>query len=83
MGTILRTPKGDKRFNSYYLAVVEKNKLLKKGIKAEIIDTKESCANGLCTVRENKLRTIYNSADLTALSKIRKHYEPQMTAGRD
>lgn len=77
MATMLKTPNGMKRFNSYYLAVVEKNKLLKKGVKAEIVDEPEKSMRPFS--KDCKLRTVYTPQDRKALKKLRQEYEPNMT----
>lgn len=77
MATMLKTQQGVKYFNSYYLAIVEKNKLLKKGIKAEIVD--EATKNKRPCSKDSKLRTVYTPEDRRALKKLRQQFDPAMT----
>ena len=80
--TLLRIEKNGeyktKEFNSYYLAVVEKNKLIKKGVKATLIDTKIDIKDDRTINRDSVLRTVYNYADKQKLRKLTSSYEPQL-----
>lgn len=82
MGTLLRINKNGeyktKEFNSYYLAVVEKNRLLKKGVKVDLIDTKMEIYDERTNNRENLLRTIYTTRDKAKLRALRGKYEPEL-----
>lgn len=82
MGTLLRIEKNGeyktKEFNSYYLAVVEKNKLMKKGVKATLIDTKIDVRDDRTINRDSVLRTVYNYADRQKIRQLTQKYEPQL-----
>lgn len=80
--TLLRIEKDGqfktKEFNSYYLAVVEKNKLLKKGIKSTIIDTRIPLHDDRTVNRDSVLRTVYTAQDRAKLRTLLNKYEPEM-----
>ena len=82
MGTLLRIEKNGeyktKEFNSYYLAVVEKNKLMKKGVKATLIDTKIDVRDDRTINRDSVLRTVYNYTDRQKIRQLTQKYEPQL-----
>ena len=76
MATMLITPKGVKKFNSFYLATVKKNELLKKGVDVKLVDEKEY--RRYPTTRDCNLRTVYSANDQKELRKIREKYSPMM-----
>lgn len=67
-----------KEFNSYYLAVVEKNKLLKKGFKATIVDQKIETRDDRTINRDSVLRTVYTAQDRAKIRNLMNKYEPEM-----
>lgn len=87
MGTLLRIEKNGeyktKEFNSYYLAVVEKNKLMKKGVKATLIDTKIDVRDDCTINRDSVLRTVYNYTDRQKLRQLTQKYEPQIFSHKE
>lgn len=80
--TLLRIEKDGefktKEFNSYYLAVVEKNKLLRKGVHSTIIDTKIETRDDRTINRDSVLRTVYTVEDRRKLRSLTNKYEPDM-----
>lgn len=74
MAIMLKTEKGATKFNSYYLAVVEKNKLRGKGIKAEIIDEPDIRVHVGMNV-EKEYGVHYSDAEKKKLAQLAPSYE--------
>ena len=67
-----------KEFNSYYLAVVAKNDLKKKGISAKLYETQPVLNDKTCHDSGRHVQTIYSKEELEKLHKIRSRYMPEL-----
>ena len=80
MTTLLKYEKKGKQvtksFNSYYLAIVEKNKLISKGLKVVLEEEPIELRDDRTINSDSKLRTVYNKRDKDILKKIQSKYEP-------
>ena len=67
-----------KEYNSYYLAITDKNNLMRKGISAKIVETPTELRDDQCHDSDKYVKTVYSKADLDRLAKIRKRYMPEL-----
>lgn len=62
-----------KKFNSYYLAVTEKNNLFRRGVRALLYEPKVDFSKGF-RCDDKHLSTVYTQSDLVKLSKLSHGY---------